>query len=135
MGLDQYAYAKLPKENLTEEQKKELLTTVLTEGKFENEPEELYYWRKHNALQGWMENLYRKKGGQDEFNCVDLPLTLEDLDELELVIHQNRLVPTEGFFFGGNYDPTMYAKDDLEFIKKAREAIAENKVVVYSCWW
>ena len=31
-------------------------------------------WRKHNRLQGWMENLYVSKGGMDEFNCKDLTL-------------------------------------------------------------
>jgi hypothetical protein len=38
---------------------------------------ELAYWRKHPNLQGWMQELYYEKGGEGEFNCVDLELTLE----------------------------------------------------------
>lgn len=40
---------------------------------------ELHYWRKHPNLHGWMENLYRMKGGRDPaFNCVNLQLSAED---------------------------------------------------------
>ncbi|MFG1384347.1 hypothetical protein [Xanthobacter versatilis] len=42
------------------------------------------YWRKHPNLHGWMERLYRSKGGTaPEFNCATLLLTGEDLDALE----------------------------------------------------
>ena len=45
---------------------------------------ELFYWRKFNALHGWMEQLYRAKGGTAEsFNCNTVRLTSEDLDKLE----------------------------------------------------
>ncbi len=45
---------------------------------------DVHYWRKHPNLHGWMENLYREKGGKDEtFNCVNLQLTADDLDRLE----------------------------------------------------
>ena len=69
MGLDQYAYRV----------------------KANGEPFEIAYWRKHNRLQGWMENLWVEKGkpniqkhpdtGEliDEFNCVDMELTWEDI--------------------------------------------------------
>jgi hypothetical protein len=37
---------------------------------------ELHYWRKHPDLHGWMEKLYRGKGGAAEsFNCVRMVLT------------------------------------------------------------
>jgi hypothetical protein len=42
-----------------------------------NDAIELYYWRKHPNLHGWMESLYYEKGGTaDNFNCVNLQLTL-----------------------------------------------------------
>lgn len=45
---------------------------------------ELHYWRKHPNLHGWMERLYRKKGGrEDSFNCVNVLLTADDLDRLK----------------------------------------------------
>ena len=39
------------------------------------EATEIHYWRKHPNLHGWMEKLYRDKGGsQESFNCVNLQL-------------------------------------------------------------
>lgn len=47
---------------------------------------ELHYWRKHPNLHGWMEGLYRDKGGAAEtFNCVNLQLTSDDVDRLEVI--------------------------------------------------
>ena len=61
------------------------------------EKEELFYWRKFNALHGWMENLYRLKGGTAEsFNCNTVRLTSEDLDRLEMDTGNNKLVPING---------------------------------------
>lgn len=103
--------------------------------------QELAYWRKHNRLQGWMEDLYARKGGEGEFNCVDLELTEEDLDELESAIDNRNLPETGGFFFGSDsysdYEDEEwgYLNTDREFIEKAREALGEGWKVVYSCWW
>ena len=97
---------------------------------------ELFYWRKFNALHGWMEQLYRTKGGTDEsFNCNKVRLTSEDLDRLEMDTGNNKLVPINGFFFGAQ---TIYP-EDLEsvatFIAKAREALADGNAVYYDSWW
>lgn len=95
---------------------------------------ELHYWRKHPNLHGWMERLYREKGGQDAaFNCVNLLLTAQDLDRLEADIRAGNLPPTSGFFFGAS--DGSEADDDLHFIAKAREAMAEGLTVYYSSWW
>jgi hypothetical protein len=62
---------------------------------------ELHYWRKHPDLHGWMEKLYREKGGAAQsFNCVRMVLAATDLDRLEADIKESRLPDTEGFFFG-----------------------------------
>ncbi len=38
---------------------------------FCHDPSQLYYWRKHPELHGWMEKLYRETGGAAQsFNCV-----------------------------------------------------------------
>lgn len=113
MGLDQYANAR---------------------SKLSLENEELAYWRKHPNLQGWMEELYHEKGGTEDFNCVEVELTLEDLDALEKCVSDGGLPPTTGFFFGSPSDE-RYREQDLEFIEKAREAIANGKQVYYSSWW
>ena len=133
MGLDQYAYRRLPEET-------------------SEENIELAYWRKHNRLQGWMEQLWQHKGCPNEqeggFNCVELEVTLSDLEQLEAHIENKSLPETGGFFFGedsfswededgkpfedGDY---YYKETDLNFIREAREAISEGQKVYYSCWW
>ena len=95
---------------------------------------ELATWRKHPNLQGWMQELYYEKGGEGEFNCVDVELTLEDLDALEATLDEEELPETVGFFFGSNADD-HYAEADREFIREARAAIKQGYTVIYSSWW
>ena len=137
MGLDQYAYA----------------TPQGTDSQ-----EELAYWRKHNRLHGYMEQLWIDKGKPNapadeenpmgDFNCVPVRLTLSDLEQLEAHIHNKVLPETGGFFFGndsyewtdedGNPFPEgdyHYKETDLQFIQDAREAIEEGKEVYYDSWW
>ena len=95
------------------------------------------YWRKFNHLHGWMEQLYRKKGGTAEsFNCVSVRLNPEDLDRLESMAAIKALPPTEGFFFGSTKPFSDEDKQEvLDFVKKARNAINDGKAVLYSSWW
>ena len=95
---------------------------------------ELASWRKHPNLQGWMQELYYEKGGEGEFNCVDVELTLEDLDALEATLDEEELPETVGFFFGGNADD-HYAEADREFIVQAPAAIKKGYKEFYSSWW
>lgn len=95
---------------------------------------ECAYWRKHPNLQGWMERLYRQKGGAGEFNCVDVELTAEDIDQLEKDVIAGALPGTSGFFFGSDAD-AHYREADLRFISAARSALAEGHTVVYTSWW
>jgi hypothetical protein len=116
MGLDQYANSRDSK----------------------GEETEIAYWRKHNALQGWMESLWSLKTGKsgNELNCQELELTTEDLDQLYLRVRNGTLPETQGFFFG--YDTSreeMRKEYDFEFIAKAKEAIKEGGKVFYTCWW
>lgn len=126
MGLDMYAFSTKAKP------KKEV--------DFETknfDPEEIHYWRKHPNLHGWMENLYRDKGGDPNapFNGECVVLTTSDLDNLEHDLKQWDLPDTSGFFFGqsGTDDETL--KDDLEFVRNAREAVADGRTVYYTSWW
>ena len=139
MGLDQFAYRRLPDEDSDG-------NITITE------------WRKHNRLQGWMEQLWEDKGrpnfteadsqAMGDFNCVELEITLSDLEQLEAHVENKSLPETGGFFFGddsfswadendkpfedGNY---FHKETDLEFIREAREAIADGQKVYYNCWW
>ena len=139
MGLDQYATARKG------EPRKVPQTWTTTDADGNEEEVVEYYnewddtidlaeWRKHPNLQGWMENLWYEKGGEGEFNCVELELTLENLDALEATLDEEALPETAGFFFGGNADD-HYAEADREFIVQARAAIKQGYTVVYSSWW
>lgn len=100
----------------------------------EDDGQELHYWRKHPNLHGWMEQLYRAKGGSaPEFNCVGVQLTAADLDRLEQDVRTGNLPYTTGFFFGAT-DGTE-TEDDLTFIGKARDALSAGLTVFYTSWW
>ena len=129
MGLDQYAYRRLPDED------SDCNVTIVD-------------WRKHNRLHGWMEQLWEDKGRPDfkkadsqamgDFNCVELEITLSDLEQLEAHIVDKKLPETGGFFFGSDsYEEyeEYHKETDLKFILEAREAIADGQKVYYNCWW
>ena len=139
MGLDQYAVARKGEPRTV---KSEYTYTdqdgVEKEG-FEEYLEwddtiQLAEWRKHPNLQGWMQELYYEKGGEGEFNCVDLELTLDDLDALEESLDEEALPETAGFFFGTD-SSDHYAEADREFIVQARAALKQGYKVFYSSWW
>ena len=123
MGLDQYANARKGEATIDEDGYKQWADTY-----------ELAYWRKHPTLQGFMEALYIAKGGTDEFNCVDVELTLEDIDVLEANIKGDSLPETGGFFFGED-SSDHYRESDLEFCANARKVLADGQTVIYSSWW
>ena len=97
------------------------------------EATEIHRWRKHPNLHGWMEELYYTKGGKEEFNCVPVTLTADDLNRLEKALKTKSLPHTQGFFFGTSDDADTV--DDLTFIEKARKAIAQGYTVYYDSWW
>lgn len=123
MGLDMYAYT-------TEEKIDQTVD-------FEDHSDwacEFHYWRKHPNLHGWMERLYREKGGKaDSFNCVNVMLDAADLDRLEADVKAGRLPQTTGFFFGCSDGSEV--SDDLAFIKRARQFIEDGEQVYYRSWW
>lgn len=125
MGLDMYAYA--TKANLSSDVDIKIR---------ECDALQFYYWRKHPNLHGWMEELYREKGGTSaDFNCVGVVLTHHDLDVLESDITQNRLPRTEGFFFGESLGDDEERVDDLKFIEKARKLQQNGYTIIYDSWW
>lgn len=127
MGLDMYAYTVDT-------------TTVgddVTDVALCESAVQISYWRKFNALHGWMEDLYRLKGGtKHDFNLTTVRLDANDLDRLEMDTGNNKLVPRNGFFFGDT--STIYPEDIesvADFVRLAREAIADGKAVFYDSWW
>ena len=125
MGLDMYAFSTKAKPK--------------TEVDFETKnfkPEEVFYWRKHPNLHGWMQSIYDTKGGtSDSFNGDCVVLDTFDLDALEADIREGNLPDTSGFFFGESSNGDEENENDLLFVTKAREAISEGKTVYYTSWW
>lgn len=125
MGLDMYAFV-VPESG--------------AKGDFEMDSEfrnELAYWRKHNALHAWMEQLYRAKGGDAEsFNCIPLRLTREDLNKLIDDAKAFRLQSATGYFWGSAYDyDKATAAQDIEFAHKALAELDKGYSVYYDSWW
>jgi len=129
MGLDMFAWRVKAEDAIGDFE-------VASNDEGSNKVQELFYWRKHHDLHGWMERLYHAKGGPKEsFNCVKVRLTMDDLNLLERDVLNNRLPETQGFFFGVN-PPDDYSKNqDMEFIAKAKVAISEGDAVYYDSWW
>ena len=123
MGLDQYAYK--VKRDYNREAKTETITKV-----------EIAYWRKHNALEGYMCDLFHSKGGDGEFNCRTLPLSNDALDKLEETINNKGLPETDGFFFGSDTskDEDCISLDKL-FIDDAKKALEDEWEIEYTSWW
>lgn len=124
MGLDMYAYAVALDDAIGDSE--------IREGAERNNFE---YWRKHHDLHGWMQDLYYERGGDESFNCIPVRLYLEDLDALEEAIKNRQLPHTTGFFFGNNPPDAETDAYDLDFVKKARELIAQGYAVYYDSWW
>jgi hypothetical protein len=117
------------------------------------EEEYLAEWRKHNRLQGWMQELWESKGCPNakedgDFNCVELQLNAQDIDELEDAILTMSMPESNGFFWGsdsffwtdedGNDYPEnsyYYLEQDLEFVTEARKMLDKGYRVFYSCWY
>ena len=140
MGLDMYAYARPPRKRNSDEDVG------------------ICDWRKHNRLQGWMEDLWEAKGrpnrkddnGEiiEEFNCVELQLTRADLYNLEDAIRNFELPESNGFFWGSDSyfwtdeddkpypeNEYYYKEQDLNFVAEAHKMLDKGYRVFYSCWY
>jgi len=136
MSLDQYAYARPPRKRNGDDD------------------EQICDWRKHNRLQGWMEQLWNDKGrpnaneDNEDFNCVELQLTESDLINLEDAIYNFELPEASGFFWGSdsyfwhdeNDEPFpeneyWYKQHDLNFIEEARKMLDKGYRIYYSAWY
>lgn len=90
---------------------------------------EVFYWRKHHNLHEWMESLYRNRGGSAEsFNCVNVRLTEEDLDNLEKDTLSNNLPEA-----WGSSDDRL--EEDVRFLLEARKFLKKGYALFYDSWW
>lgn len=136
MGLDQYAYARDPRIERDEEDEDDWGGDV-----------HIMDWRKHNRLQGYMEQIWLDQGGEygeswgDGFNGKEVKLGNDEINALEEVINNRDLPETSGFFFGNDSyedyenEDWGYLKSDLEFISEARKLLSEGFEVYYNSSW
>jgi hypothetical protein len=101
------------------------------------EGEEIYTWRKHPNMHGWMQQLYARKSGvtdPEEFNSsVYVELNAQEIAELAEVVEKRELPHTTGFFFGqSGPDDFEY---DQEFLTAATRAILAGYKVYYTASW
>ena len=119
MGLDANLY-RAPK-------KYEDVPFIIPNDSFsDSEFEEFHYWRKFWPLQYWMERLYQKKGGTEEFNCVYLQLTKDDLNQLK----------KDCKYF--DKEASMFPEDSKKLrlvLDRARKIIDNGECVFYWCWY
>lgn len=140
MGLDMYAYVAVKAGQQQEyyegaswdDDAKDQVNNAVSK------PREIAYWRKHPNLHGWMEQLWNRRNGGNKdgsnFNGIELELTYEDLEILELDVIAGTLPGTSGFFFGNDADD-HYRNHDLEFIKNARAELFMGLKVFYNSSW
>jgi len=134
MGLDMYASRRAKIILVNSKKSNDKLNLSVGKTSYQ----EIAYWRKHNRLHGWMEELWREKGNGGEFNSEELMLELIDIINLEKAIVNNELPETGGFYFGDDsYEKyeEHYMVDDLKFVKEARQAINDGDEVIYNSWW
>jgi len=118
MGLDQYAYFRT-------------LSNVAQVD-----------WRKHAALQEFMERLWQERTGKprEDLNCDELELTKDDIQALrQAVLSGFKDCQSEGGCFYGHQFQEETIKDnyesDLRFCDEALAAIHRGDQVFYSCWY
>lgn len=120
MGLDSWLFAIDPK-----------FTSSYKKSVDDARAIEITYWRKHHELHRWMERLYHKRGGEEEFNLVKLFLSKDDLDRLEQDVIKDKVPRQEGFFYSAE-EAKQY---DLDAITCAKQHIALGYLVYYNSWW
>lgn len=105
--------------------------------------EEVAYWRKFNALHGWI--VENHANGVDE--CQNIHLYRSDLENLLGILREiisggsltalELMPPTEGFFFGSNEIDEYYFQDVRETIDVLEKelAISGDDEYVYRASW
>lgn len=117
MGLDMYFYS-VPKGQEP------------SEGK----GEEIFYFRKHSDLHGWLEKQWHENlGRSEEFNCVYMEITPDILSRLKDYLNNPAKEKCRGFFWGESTEENW--RETRELIPRLEEIINSGDRVFYYSWW
>ena len=105
---------------------------IYVERRPRSESEEVAYWRKQNALQGWFEKNYNIE------NCGEVILTEEVVNKLLVDLENQILEPTEGFFYGS--DKPLSDEWFKDMHKEWSDILSQIKMnpgyeYYYTCWY
>ena len=78
-----------------------------------------------------MADLYHRRGGKGDFNCVELKLTENDLQKLEA--EYLSLKEARGFFWGESRPEDN--QSTAEFLSLAYKALDDGYDIIYTSWW
>jgi len=157
MGLDMYLSRKTYVQNWEHTKPEDRISIDLSGNTRGIDPDKISYiiesvgyWRKANAIHGWI--VEHCAGGVDE--CQQIYVPKQKLDELyqtccfilgeeslESMIESalDKMPPTEGFFFGSNEVGEWYKEDLRDTIIILREVLAETDFtqseIIYQASW
>jgi len=113
-----------------------------------------FYWRKHARLQEFMSREHTKQNPKEKRNDSDLEhlgfnsdsknpnviITNDLLDRLEEAIKNGYFdfFVSDGFFWGQQFQEEsakQYKIQDMRFLRAARKALEDGRVIKYNCSW
>ena len=111
---------------------------------YEKQVHEVAYWRKANAIHGW---IIKHAGAVDD--CTPISLTKQDIIQLRnvctevLTAHTEEvaldlLPPTEGFFFGGTGIDDWYwdsIEETIVLLNTALDESVDDAMFEYQASW
>ena len=110
------------------------LMIVRKDSSGKEEEYEMCYWSKKHNIQQWMERLWRKKTTTDlPFCCVDLYLTIEDLDALEQA-YKNEEIEYSDYSYKTDLSEEEKA-EEIEYIAITKEELKAGHKVYYTSSW
>ena len=97
------------------------------------EDEEILYFRKFNALHGWLQNYANMDA--DKFNCHKLNIDKELLDKLRQDVLESKLENKSYFFWGSAWSEDQIKEGVNRFILTCESAIKDGKQIYYFAWF
>ena len=129
MGLDQYVFIENPKNYNLENKCPQCNNSP--DKCSECKDEQVFYWRKHYDLNGWIAEEVCPPEITD-FNCERIPLTKDHIMKLFNLVISKELSSYSSWQESSSEE---YGIEDLIFIKTAMEHMRNGRELYYYAWW